>query len=157
VGSWLEKIGLEDYREKFKENHISGKNLLHLTEKELKKDLEMTSVGHRKNFSKGVENLKKIYEKNKVYKGNLRKKLMKFYEKHKNKLFNNSSNGQSHHHHHHHKGGRLSGIRSSKKFNSYLYSGNYGPIEEDLDESYRSQNMVWQSFVASIKKNKYFI
>ena len=99
VSEWLVNIGLADYIDTFKKNHISGKNLLDITEVELKDDLSVCSVGHRKNFLKSQEHLKKVYSKNRVFNQTIRAKLKKFYEKHKNHLrssqylqFNNKFN-----------------------------------------------------------------
>mmetsp|Transcript_27799 Transcript_27799/g.24427 ORF Transcript_27799/g.24427 Transcript_27799/m.24427 type:complete len:174 (-) Transcript_27799:2504-3025(-) len=95
VAEWLEHLSLNDYIDIFKENHVDGKLLFEITETDLKDDFKMTSFGHRKNFMKAVENLKKIYlgseGKNSEY---IRRKIQKFYERNKNKLkmgiFNNS-------------------------------------------------------------------
>ena len=92
----MTNIGLQDYIETFKNNHISGKNILEISEKELKDDLGMVSVGHRKNFLKFQEHLGKIYSKNKIFNHAIRMKLKKFYEKHKNHLRSNI-NSQSPH------------------------------------------------------------
>lgn len=89
VGEWLTNLGLSDYIETFQNNHISGKNILDITDQELRDDLGMSSVGHRKNFSKSQEHLKKIYSKNKIFNQAIRLKLKKFYEKHKNHLRSN--------------------------------------------------------------------
>lgn len=70
----------------FKSNHISGKNLLDLTDKELKDELGMFSIGHRKNFGKSQEHLRKIYSKNKIFNQAIRMKLRNFYQKHKSHL-----------------------------------------------------------------------
>jgi hypothetical protein len=45
----------------FNENHITGKNILELNETELKDDLNMTPLGHRKVFMKGQTLLRKCY------------------------------------------------------------------------------------------------
>jgi hypothetical protein len=41
---------LEDYSKIFAENHINGKNILEIGDQELKEDLNMQSLGHRKIF-----------------------------------------------------------------------------------------------------------
>lgn len=57
---------------------------MEITEGNLKDDFKMTSFGHRKNFMKAVDNLRKIFNgsdgKNSEY---IRKKIQKFYEKNK--------------------------------------------------------------------------
>lgn len=82
VGDWLRHLGLNDYVEAFKKNHINGQVLFEITEADLKDEFGMTSVGHRKNFIKAVENLKRIFcdenEKNSEY---VRHKIQKFYER----------------------------------------------------------------------------
>lgn len=49
VLTFLEVIELRDYKEVFYQNKVKGKDLLTLTEKELKHDLRM-KMGHRKRF-----------------------------------------------------------------------------------------------------------
>lgn len=39
VSTWLKNIELNEYIENFQKNHINGKNLLDITESELKNDL----------------------------------------------------------------------------------------------------------------------
>ena len=39
-----------------------GKYLLELSDEELKNDMGITSVGHRKNILKGIQNLKKFFK-----------------------------------------------------------------------------------------------
>jgi len=82
VGEWLKHLGLNDYIDKFKENHINGEVLFEITEADLKDEFGMHSLGHRKNFMKAIENLKRIYNdadgKNSDY---IRHKIQKFYEK----------------------------------------------------------------------------
>ena len=119
----MNNLGLVDYIDTFKNNHISGKNLLDITDKELKDELGMVSVGHRKNFSKSQEHLKKIYSKNKIFNQAIRLKLKKFYEKHKNNLrsnlhHQNQSSPQTH----------------SFRFNSIINSINSEIIEEDQND-----------------------
>ena len=41
---------LGEYSQKFKENDITGRNILEIKEIDLKEDLGMQSLGHRKNF-----------------------------------------------------------------------------------------------------------
>ena len=79
-------IGLTEYVDNFTKNHINGKILFDITDKELKEDLEVISIGHRKNFKKAVQHLKKFYAKNRLYSDSIKNKLIKFYEKHRNQL-----------------------------------------------------------------------
>ena len=138
LAEWLKRIGLEEYIIEFQKNHITGKNLFDITESELKDDLKVTSVGHRKNFNKAVNNLKKIYNnssgKNSEY---IRKKVQKFYEKHKNPTKSTMCN-------------------SYERFNSYRlfhsrnqYESKHEVIEEDLDEG--SPKFETQSPKATIR------
>ncbi len=121
VSEWMANISLQDYIETFKNNHISGKNLLDLSEKELKDDLGMFSVGHRKNFLKSQEHLQKIYSKNKIFNQAIRMKLKKFYEKHKNHLRSNINLTSRH-------------TPSSYGFNSFRNSIHSEIIEEDQND-----------------------
>lgn len=86
MGEWLTIIGLNEYAENFIQNHINGKILFDITEKELKEDLNVVSIGHRKNFQKAVQHLKKFYSKNRLYSDSIKNKLIRFYEKHSHQL-----------------------------------------------------------------------
>lgn len=57
-----------------------------ITEKELKEDLQVVSIGHRKNFHKAVQHLKKFYSRNRLYSDSIKNKLIRFYEKHSHHL-----------------------------------------------------------------------
>lgn len=82
VKQWLKHIGLEVYAEVFESNDIVGKNLLEIQEDELKNELGMTSVGHRKNLLHSVGYLRKIYIENKGRRLSIiRNKLAQFYYK----------------------------------------------------------------------------
>ena len=144
-----------DYIDNFKKNHITGKNLFDLKEKELKDDLNVLSVGHRKNFLKSQLHLKRIFSKNKVYSNAIRDKLVKFYDKHKHQLnlgkkndINNHSNLNS--------GG--AGINAGEnpfysKFNSYFHSkSNYKIIEEEGDSN-NSNHEDREEDISSSHKN----
>ena len=48
VADWLESSGFGEYKNKFVENHITGVELLSLTGDELREDIGIESVGHRK-------------------------------------------------------------------------------------------------------------
>lgn len=86
MAEWLTIIGLTEYADNFTQNHINGKILFDLTEKEVKEDLQIISIGHRKNFHKAVQHLKKFYSKNRLYSDSIKNKLIKFYEKHSQQL-----------------------------------------------------------------------
>lgn len=87
-------MDLGDYIEIFKENHVKGNVLFQITESDLKDTFKMTSFGHRKNFMKAVENLKKMYgdhpNQNNEY---LRKKIKGFFERNKHRLKSGILNG----------------------------------------------------------------
>jgi len=129
---WLKHLELDDYVDRFKENHIDGNNLFEITEADLKDDFKMTSFGHRKNFLKAVENLKKIYcghaGKNSDY---IRKKIQRFYEKNKHKfkggIFNSLSSME----------GRF---YSHRKFYSRdIFTSKHEIIEEDDEHSMKPE------------------
>lgn len=127
VGDWLRHLGLDEYIERFKKNHINGSVLFDITEADLKDEFKMMSVGHRKNFMKAIGNLKKIFcgssGKNSEY---IRQKIHKFYEKNKQKNA---------------KMGLLNSLGSDSKFYSHrfytknFYSGQNQIIEEDDEHS----------------------
>ena len=52
IAEWLNEIGLGKYMQVFKDNHITGRNILEIQEGELKEEFEMNSLGHRKIFVK---------------------------------------------------------------------------------------------------------
>eukprot|EP01016_Furgasonia_blochmanni_P029901 TRINITY_DN3127_c0_g1_i1.p1 TRINITY_DN3127_c0_g1~~TRINITY_DN3127_c0_g1_i1.p1 ORF type:complete len:881 (+),score=200.72 TRINITY_DN3127_c0_g1_i1:144-2786(+) len=86
VCEWLHHVNLSEYCENFANNHITGKNLLDLSDNDLKNELQITSIGHRKDFKKGVEYLKKVYYSGSNYNAEVKQKMIKFFEKHKNKF-----------------------------------------------------------------------
>ena len=49
---FLRNIGLGDYISNFIDNHISGSNILVISDSELKDDLQIVSLGHRLQFIK---------------------------------------------------------------------------------------------------------
>lgn len=55
VVNWLIKQDLEQYAETFKKNEINGKTLMTLTGKDLKEDLGVEVLGHRKQILKQVD------------------------------------------------------------------------------------------------------
>jgi hypothetical protein len=48
VAMWLEVLQLGELQESFKENGITGTDLLDITEKELQNELQVTKLGQRK-------------------------------------------------------------------------------------------------------------
>ncbi len=84
VADWLRHVGLDEYADKFIDNDITGKNLLDLSEDDLKKELGMNSIGHRKDFKKAIDHLRKMYTEN--YQNLVKAKLVKFYEKNKHRM-----------------------------------------------------------------------
>lgn len=135
VSDWLRHLGLTDYIEIFKKNHIDGQVLFDITEADLKDEFGMTSVGHRKNFVKAVENLKKIFNsdtgKNSEY---IQYKIQRFYEK--NRPNNNGralfSNGLRHP-----QPNRFYSTRITKN----MYSSQQDIIDEGDEQNSRSDNM----------------
>lgn len=61
VEKFLTNMQLDQYIEAFRENHITGKNILDLNDSELKDDLNIIPLGHRKIFLKGQTILRKCY------------------------------------------------------------------------------------------------
>jgi hypothetical protein len=55
VVAWLQTIGLSKYVQTFSDNDIDGKALVNLTEDELRKDLNVTSLAHRKTIRQAIE------------------------------------------------------------------------------------------------------
>lgn len=155
VAEWLTNIGLTDYIDIFTTNHITGQTLLELTEKDIKDDLGISSVGHRKSFEKSIANLKKLNCKNKTYNSSIRTKLLAFYEKNKNNLRSNHNSINSLHNNFQ----KLSHLdHLDSKFNSYLFSlGNHEIIEENQSEGsvgeFQNENHELLKR-AELKKNK---
>lgn len=52
VERWLNGEGLSQYTTAFKENEVDGKTLMSLTDKDLKEDLGVNVLGHRKHIIK---------------------------------------------------------------------------------------------------------
>ncbi|CAD8051589.1 unnamed protein product [Paramecium primaurelia] len=63
VCSWLECLGLSQYKENFMKNHILGETLHNLTDRELKEELGMQILGHRKQILQQINMHKKYYIK----------------------------------------------------------------------------------------------
>ena len=111
--------------------------MLDITEVELKDDLGVCSVGHRKNFLKSQEHLKKVYSKNRMFNQTIRAKLKKFYEKHKNHL-------RSSHY-----------LQFNNKFNSIRSNYNTTEIieEDQNDQSSFKEEFVKTSEITNMNAN----
>lgn len=59
VGTWLEEIGLSQYKTTFADNDIDGCVLSMLTNENLKEEIGITSFGHRSKIIKQIKNLQK--------------------------------------------------------------------------------------------------
>ncbi|KAI6658007.1 Sterile alpha motif domain-containing protein 15-like [Oopsacas minuta] len=59
VGTWLEEIGLPQYKTTFSDNDIDGSVLTMLTNENLKDDIGITSFGHRAKIIKQIKNIQK--------------------------------------------------------------------------------------------------
>jgi len=51
----LNEIELDQYINTFQSNHINGWTLIKITEKELKEELDIVILGHRKKIMKTIE------------------------------------------------------------------------------------------------------
>ncbi|ETN76182.1 hypothetical protein NECAME_11869 [Necator americanus] len=76
VQYWVKKIGFEDYVDSFAKQMVDGDILLHLTEKELERDIGMSSGLHRKRFIRELESLKIAADYSAVDESNLDQLLM---------------------------------------------------------------------------------
>ena len=135
VASWLKHIGLSEHSAEFKKNHITGKNLMDLNDNDLREDLKVSSVGHRKDFMKSVEHLKKMLKSD--YRELLKQRIMSFYQR--NAKMKSSR--------------RLSGLRLNTMYNSlgapksglsqYISSE---IIDEENDEDHANEMMEPRKF-----------
>eukprot|EP00042_Codosiga_hollandica_P052065 m.654456 g.654456 ORF g.654456 m.654456 type:complete len:111 (+) comp58411_c1_seq5:47-379(+) len=57
VATWLESVGLGNYKDTFLSNDIKGENLLELGKDDLK-ELGVTALGHRMTLVKGIDLLR---------------------------------------------------------------------------------------------------
>nr|CDJ89065.1 Sterile alpha motif SAM and Sterile alpha motif homology 2 and Toll-Interleukin receptor domain containing protein [Haemonchus contortus] len=76
VQYWVKKIGFEDYVDRFAKQMVDGDILLHLNEKELERDIGMSSGLHRKRFIRELESLKIAADYSAVDESNLDQLLM---------------------------------------------------------------------------------
>ncbi|KAK5984506.1 Sterile alpha and TIR motif-containing protein variant 2 [Trichostrongylus colubriformis] len=76
VQYWVKKIGFEDYVDHFAKQMVDGDILLHLNEKELERDIGMSSGLHRKRFMRELESLKIAADYSAVDESNLDQLLM---------------------------------------------------------------------------------
>lgn len=58
VRQWLDEIQLGEYRKAFEQNHITGVDLCYLTAEQIKNDLGISSLGHRRIIESEIEKLK---------------------------------------------------------------------------------------------------
>lgn len=110
--------------EQFKSNHISGSNLLDITDAELKQEFKIASLGHRKNIRKAIDQLTHIYRCGKDIEY-VKEKIGTYYNKQlkfKNRLSINSY------------GSMEGGLANLRKLYSGLYNSNQ-IIPEDHDEA----------------------
>ncbi|CAD8166913.1 unnamed protein product [Paramecium pentaurelia] len=63
VCGWLDSLELGEYKEEFIKNQMTGKTLYGLTDNELKQDLGISVLGHRKKILQSIEEYKKYYMK----------------------------------------------------------------------------------------------
>src|SRR5215467_8568536 len=59
IADWLERLGLEQYAQRFAENDIDFEVLSDLTDQELEK-IGVVSVGHRRKLLRAIANLKDL-------------------------------------------------------------------------------------------------
>lgn len=119
MGEWLRHLGLGEYYDKFKENHINGKNLLDLNETDLKEEFQITILGHRKTLQRNIQLLNQIHAsgKNSSY---VKEKIKKFYEGRKKPKFIPLN---------------LANFNSRGRFASGKYDSKHEAIEEISDEA----------------------
>lgn len=58
VSQWLESLSLSEYTESFRENHVDGVLLLSLTSAELRDDLKVSNLHHRRRIIEAVEGVR---------------------------------------------------------------------------------------------------
>ena len=58
IGSWLEELGLGEYREAFERNAIDREELLDLTDEQLKNDIGISPLGHRTKLRRAIAALR---------------------------------------------------------------------------------------------------
>ncbi|CAD8174233.1 unnamed protein product [Paramecium octaurelia] len=63
VCNWLDSLQLSEYKEEFIKNQMTGKTLYALTDNDLKQDLGISVLGHRKQILQSIEEYKKYYVK----------------------------------------------------------------------------------------------
>jgi SAM domain (Sterile alpha motif). len=86
---WLDRGGFSKYKKNFLSNHIDGGLLFDLTENDLEKELGIDNPSHRQDILKDISFLKKIYSKNMFESKYIREKLLKFYERNQQIIFDN--------------------------------------------------------------------
>ncbi|CAK79445.1 unnamed protein product (macronuclear) [Paramecium tetraurelia] len=63
VCGWLDSLDLGEYKDEFIKNQMTGRTLYGLTDNELKQDLGISVLGHRKKILQSIEEYKKYYMK----------------------------------------------------------------------------------------------
>ncbi|CAD8173903.1 unnamed protein product [Paramecium pentaurelia] len=63
VCTWLDSLQLSEYKDEFIKNQMTGKTLYALTDNDLKQDLGILVLGHRKQILQSIEEYKKYYVK----------------------------------------------------------------------------------------------
>ena len=81
IHKWLIQINLEKYCDNFEMNHINGKNLFELSERDLIEEIKIIDVIDRKNLFKEIKLLRKIFPQNPIKSDYMKKKLVNFFEK----------------------------------------------------------------------------
>jgi len=129
VEDWLKHLGLGEYAEQFKANHITGANLLDLTDAELKQEFKITSLGHRKDIRKSIDQLKQIYRCGKDIEY-LKEKIGAYYNKNLRFKRKNSINSYN---------SNEGALANLKKLYSGLYNSNQ-VIHEDQESDFLSKS-----------------
>jgi SAM domain (Sterile alpha motif) len=78
---WLEKNGFSDYKSIFYNNHIDGRTLPDLTDKELKDELAITDESAREEILKDIKLVKAMAWKTEKEAHMMHKTVLSFYEK----------------------------------------------------------------------------
>ncbi|KAK9804059.1 hypothetical protein WJX73_000213 [Symbiochloris irregularis] len=71
VSTWLEFLGLGRYKRVFRAHYIDGTTLINLSEKELKRDLEMEALGHRHLLQRSIEEISRAGDANRMVQASL--------------------------------------------------------------------------------------
>lgn len=118
-------MGLGEYAEQFRANHITGANLLDLNDADFKQEFNICSLGHRKNLRRGLDQLAQIYRTGRDS-NYVKDKIKRFYNNNQKvkKVSHFNSIGSV--------DGRFNSLR---KLYSGVYNSTHEVIEEDNDEA----------------------